>query len=105
MAAEPETKTQPRPLGTDTDALVARGDLLFGMGDIASARLFYERAADTGNGQAAIRLGETFDPSFLFRSGLRGVRGDARLALKWYRRARELGAREADILISSIEAK
>jgi hypothetical protein len=84
----------------DTSALVARGDTLFGAGDITSARLFYERAADAGNGQAALRLGESYDPSFLEQTQLRAVRGDPAVAIKWYKRARELGASEADVLLS-----
>jgi hypothetical protein len=92
-----------RPPAIDTAALVSRGDTLFGLRDIVSARLFYERAANAGNGQAAIRLGETFDPSFLARAGLSGVRGDPAVAVHWYRRARELGANEADVLATSIE--
>ena len=89
----------------DTTALLTRGDALLGIGDIASARLFYERAADAGNAQAAIRLGGTFDPSFLAQARLNGVRGDPAVALKWYKRARDLGASEADILVLSIERK
>jgi hypothetical protein len=37
--------------------LLARGDALLRTGDIASARLFYDRAASAGQGQAALRLG------------------------------------------------
>jgi len=72
-------------------ALVARGDGFLSAGDIASARLFYERAADAGNGGAALRLGVTFDPSFLGRAGIRGNPGDPALAASWYRRALDLG--------------
>jgi TPR repeat protein len=86
-------------------ALLTRGDALFRKGDLAAARLFYERAADAGDGRAAIRLGETFDPVFLDRAQLRGARGDFSTALSWYRRARDLGAADADILIKSLEAK
>src|SRR5262249_28605585 len=72
---------------TEIAALLSRGDMLFSTGDLAAARLFYERAADAGDAQAAVRLGETFDPIFLDHSRLRGVRGDAEAALSWYRRA------------------
>ena len=75
----------------DISALVARGDSFIGAGDIASARLFYERAADAGDGSAALRLGATFDPGFLAQGGVRGIFGDRALALSWYRRARDLG--------------
>jgi hypothetical protein len=72
-------------------ALVTRGDGFLSAGDIASARLFYERAADAGNASAALRLGATFDPGFLSRTGIRGIPGEPEQAASWYRRARDLG--------------
>jgi hypothetical protein len=83
-------------------ALLARGDTLFAQRDISSARLFYERAADAGEGRAALRLGETFDPVFLDFTHL-GVRGDSAMAVSWYGRARELGEAEAEILLKRLE--
>jgi hypothetical protein len=62
------TKDPPDP------ALMARGDAL------VAARLFYEFAADAGNAQAALRLGQTYDPAFLAKAQLRGVRPDASVA-------------------------
>ena len=72
--------------------LLARGDWLFATGNVASARLLYERAAGAGEARAAVRLGETFDPVYLDHSHLRGLRGDPGTAVFWYRRARDLGA-------------
>jgi len=86
-------------------ALLVRGDVAFSKGDLLAARLFYERAADGGNGQAALKLGETFDPVFLDQAHLRGARGDWSMALSWYRRARDLGVADAEILLKSLEAK
>ena len=83
--------------------LLARGDMLFGTGDVASARLFYERVADTGEAQAAVRLAETFDPVFLDYAHLRDVRGDFSLALLWYRRARDLGAKGIERELKRLE--
>ncbi len=97
--------TETRLSAADTAALLARGDVLFSKGDVAAARLFYERAADAGEGQAALRLGETFDPVFLDQARLRGARGDLSTALSWYRRARDLGVAEAEILLKSLETK
>jgi TPR repeat protein len=85
--------------------LLARGDKSFSSGDVASARLYYGRAAEAGDGQAALRLGETFDPVFLERAHLRSARGDLTAAWSWYRRARDLGAAEAEVLLNSLEAK
>ena len=97
--------SEPRSSTAETAALLARGDSLFGVGDVSSARLFYERAADAGDGQAALRLGETYDPTFLERAKLRAVQGDAGAAIFWYRRASELGIAEAEILLKGIQTK
>ncbi|HYZ41094.1 MAG TPA: hypothetical protein VE687_10790 [Stellaceae bacterium] len=78
--------------------LVTRGDGFLSAGDVASARLFYERAADAGSAAAALRLGATFDPGFLSRTGIRGISGDAAQAASWYHRARDLGDPVADRL-------
>jgi hypothetical protein len=97
--------TEARLSAADTAALLARGDVLFSKGDVVAARAFYERAADAGEGRAALRLGETFDPVFLDQARLRAARGDLSTALSWYRRARDLGVAEAEILLKSREAK
>jgi TPR repeat protein len=102
-ARNPATKASPSGLsGAEVEALLARGDALVAKGDIASARLFYERAAEAGDGQAALRLGESYDPAFLAQAHLSGVRGDAVAAAHWYQRARELGITEAETLLQTI---
>jgi hypothetical protein len=105
QAASPPPTTSPRLSTEEMATLLARGDSLLSVGDVASARLFYERVADAGGGLAAIRLGETFDQFFLDRVRLRGVRGDPGAALFWYRRARDLGATDAEVLMKALEAK
>jgi hypothetical protein len=97
--------TVARLSAADTAALLARGDVLFSKGDVIAARAFYERAADAGEGRAALRLGETFDPIFLDQARLRAARGDLGTALSWYHRARDLGVAEAEILLKNREAK
>jgi len=72
-------------------ALVTRGDNFLSAGDIVSARLFYERAADGGDRGAALRLSATFDPAFLSWTGVRGIPDDPAQASSWYRRAVDLG--------------
>lgn len=85
--------------------LLTLGDKSFSSGDVASARLYYGRAANAGDGEAALRLGETFDPVFLEHAHLRSARGDLTTALSWYRRARDMGVGEAEVLLNSLEAK
>jgi hypothetical protein len=101
--APPVPSAEPRQSARETAALVARGDAFLQVRDIASARLFYERAADAGDAAAATRMGETFDPAFLARAGIRGTGGDQRQALSWYRRARDLGDAEAARLLKTLE--
>jgi len=96
---------EPRLSSEDVAVLLTRGDSLFGTGDLVSARLFYERAANAGSGQAALRMGESYDPHFLERTHLRGARGDLTAAIYLYKRARDLGASDATILLDSIPSK
>jgi hypothetical protein len=102
----PAVTSEPPPpsrlLPDEIAALIARGDAFLGVGDIVSARLFYERAAEAGDGPAALLVGETFDPALIARTGLRGVRGDAEKAAEWYRRAVALGAPEAEAMLKNL---
>lgn len=95
----------PRLSAAEVSDLLGHGDALLRTGDVASARLFYERAAAAGDGRAALRLGVTFDPAFLGRAGLRNVQGDAAEAQSWYSRAFDLGAAEAKHQLNSLETK
>jgi hypothetical protein len=85
--------------------LLHHGDALLRTGDISSARLFYERAADAGDGRAALRLGATFDPEFLGRLGLGKLQTDPAEARLWYNRARDLGEVDAKRRLNSLETK
>ena len=96
----------PLPLPAEQiTALLTRGDAFVRTRDIASARLFYERAADAGNGRAALRMGESFDRAFLDSIGIYRMIGDRQVALSWYRRARDLGDTEAAQLLHKLESR
>jgi TPR repeat protein len=97
----------PRPASSDAEhaGLVDRGDRRLAGGDVASARLFYEHGAEAGDGAAALRLGETFDPDFLARAHLAFVTGDAKQAAYWYRQARDLGNSDAAILLDAAKPR
>jgi hypothetical protein len=99
----PATRLRLSP--AEITALIARGDQLLGTGDVASARLFYERAADVGDGEAALKLGMTFDPAFLSFGRLSGARGDPATAIAWYRRARNLGQAKAEIQLKRLNSE
>jgi len=99
--ARPARPAQRGPqLGPEAKAgaekLVAQGERHLDQGNIGAARLFFQRAAEVGLALAAIKLAATFDPAELARLQAQGVRPDRDEARRWYERARELGAPEAD---------
>jgi hypothetical protein len=75
--------------------LLKRGQDFLKTGDIMSARLVLRRAANAGNGHAALALGATFDAVFLAQLGALGFAPDVAQARVWYQRALELGSTEA----------
>jgi hypothetical protein len=87
-------RSEARPVAAEASALLRRGDEILRLGDIASARLYYERAADLGAQQAAYRMAATFDPAFLSQIGAQGMQGDPVQARHWYDRAQQLDAAE-----------
>jgi len=98
-SANPPVDTQ------QADALLARGDELLATGDVAAARLFYQRAAEQGSAAAATAVGQTYDPAILELLRVRGVRGDAQLAAEWYRKAIAAGDRQAETRLKRLLAR
>jgi tetratricopeptide (TPR) repeat protein len=92
-------------LGIDDPArpLMARGDALMELGDVASARSFYDRAFELGNIRAARSIARTYDPVVLASMKVQGLRADPGKALEWYRKAEEAGAPEASQDIAALE--
>jgi len=73
-------------------ALIKRGEDFLRSGDLASARLLLRRAAEAGSADAALALGETFDPLYVEQLGAIGIKPDPALAREWYQKAAELGS-------------
>jgi TPR repeat protein len=82
-----------------------KGDQELEGGNVSAARLFYEYAADAGLAEAAMALAATFDASELAKLNVRGIASDAKEAQRWYERARELGATEAEQHIRRLGAQ
>lgn len=78
------------------ERLVVQGERFLAQGNIAVARQYFQRAAEAGLAQGAIRMAATYDPVELARLQAQGVVSDRTEARKWYERARELGAPEAE---------
>ena len=68
------------------------GDDYVAAGDVAGARVVFERAAEAGDAQAAMMLAATYDPVALMRLKVRGLAPDTAKAAFWYRRAADLGS-------------
>jgi hypothetical protein len=106
--ADPTTTVAAAPApnsNREADALLARGDDLLATGDVAAARLFYQRAAEQGSAAAATAVGQTYDPAILELLRVRGVRGDAQMAAQWYRKAIAAGDRQAEIRLKRLLAR
>ena len=84
---------------------VEKGNEMMDQGDVAGARLFYERAVGIGLGKAAIALAETYDPHELRRWPVRGLKPDLDQARHWYERALQLGASEANARLQRLSAR
>jgi hypothetical protein len=87
--------TRPQPPQRDVAEIaqmVKRGAELMANGDVAAARLMYQRAAEAGEEKAAFALAETYDPLVPARAA---ITPDVGLAQIWYGRAKELGSTAA----------
>jgi hypothetical protein len=82
--------------------MMKRGDEQLAQGGIAQARLLYERAAEAGLAEAAMALAATYDSAELDRLGVLGLKPDREAARRWYERARQLGAPEAEQRLSRL---
>jgi hypothetical protein len=76
--------------------LVVQGEKYLGDANIEAARQFFRRAADAGLAAAALRLAATYDPAELVQLHAEGVVANKAEARRWYERARQLGATEAE---------
>lgn len=94
------TEAQQRALG-----FIVRGRAQVQEGNIAAARLFFQRAADAGLADGALAIAGTYDPAELRRMRVTGVEPDIALARQWYEKARSLGAVEADERLRQLGAR
>ena len=72
-----------------------RAKLLLAAGDIPSARLLLERAADAQDANAALMLARTYDPEVLGTKDARNIMPDPAMARAWYQQAARFGSTDA----------
>jgi TPR repeat protein len=103
LAPAPLETNPVRQLPADElSALMRRARNLLAAGDIPSARLLLERAADAQEASAAYMLAETYDPQALGTQDARHIKPDPATARLWYQRAAEFGSPEAQRRLSRL---
>ena len=103
---KPNMPAAPGGRQSDTaDTLVRRAELLLQSGQIEPARARLQEAAEMGSGDAALKLGRSYDPTQAtsLRYAYRQTTPDR--ANAWYERALALGTREAAGYISEPGAR
>jgi hypothetical protein len=75
--------------------LMTRAKGMIAIGDIASARLLLERAAEAQEASAALLLAQTYDPAVLGTQDMRSITPDPAMARDWYQKAARLGSSDA----------
>ena len=107
MAVEPAS-AEPAPPARHIEpdelaVLLKRAKGLLAIGDITSARLLLERAADAQEVEAALMLAGTYDPLVLGTQDMRSITPDPAMARFWYQKAVQLGSPDARRRLSQIQ--
>jgi hypothetical protein len=101
--APPAVAPPVRSLDRDEIAMLyKRGEQLIQQGDIAAARLMFQRAAEVGDARSALALGASYDPDVLRKLGVLGVAANAAVAREWYAKASSFGSSEAALRIETM---
>ena len=83
--------------------LMAHGRKMISVGYFAGARAYFERAAETGSGEAALAVGATYDPAFIAALGVQGIKPDPEAAQTWYARAAALGLEDRETKLEGLK--
>ena len=93
--APPSSKTIRVLDPQEIELLMKQGEQFIAAGDVVTARIVFQRAAEAGNANAAMALGATYDPTVLAKLGVVGMSADVEKARSWYQTAEKLGSPEA----------
>ncbi len=77
---------------TEIEDLIREGNKRMREGDILEARQLYQKAVVTGDPEAALAMGRSFDPIYFARIDKKNAEPDAAKAFDWYRKAMDAGA-------------
>jgi hypothetical protein len=79
----------------EINLFMKQGEQFIAAGDVVTARIVFQRAAEAGDANAAMALGATYDPTVLAKLGAAGLGADVEKARTWYQKAESLGSTEA----------
>lgn len=82
--------------------LMRQGDVLLDRKDIIGARKYYRTAADLGSADAALSLGQTYDPAYYASKKMDGSNADTKQALIWYQEALSRGNNTARTMVDRL---
>lgn len=82
--------------------LTRQGEQFAAVGDLVTARIVLQRAAEAGEATAAIALGATYDPNVLAKLGVVGMNADVEKARSWYRKAESFGSPDASQRLNAL---
>lgn len=83
--------------------MMSRAKSLMAIGDITSARLLLQRAAEAQDANAAFMLGQTYDPAILGSQDIRSITPDPAIARNWYQTAAQLGSADAQQRLAQMQ--
>jgi hypothetical protein len=105
-ATAPPAAAVPPARQLDADelaALLKRARSFIAIGDISSARLLLERAADAQEASAALLLAQTYDPAVLGAQDMRSITPDPAMARSWYEKAARFGSTDAQQRLAQMQ--
>src|SRR5262245_28057388 len=80
-----------------------QGEQFIAAGDVVTARIVFQRAAEAGDANAAMALGATYDPIVLANLGVAGLGANVEKARIWYQKAENLGSTDATRRLAILE--
>jgi TPR repeat protein len=83
--------------------LIRDGNKKMREGDIAGARRLYEQAAASGNAEAALAMGRSYDPTYFEKLNVRTGKPDPATAFEWYKKALDGGLVTAKVKIDALK--
>jgi hypothetical protein len=105
--AAPPVAAAPRPVRQadpeEMANLMQRARGFLSSGDLMSARLLLERAAELQNADAALLLAQTYDPEVLGTSDVRNTTPEPAQARAWYQKAAQLGSADAQRRLAQLQ--